>query len=352
VALAWFSGAAGTLVLILLLAEALFRVLPVTNGVHRQNPRGTGSSARLVASTPYTWSMGWDLRFPTSGRTNAMGFISPHEYTSDKRAVALFGDSFVEAQMLPYEQSLAGQLDALWRGRMIAHNYGASGAALPHYLGMAREMGARFRFRAAVVVVTPGDYTEGFARLEGLYRWGDGGELAQLEPALQRDEVLLFARELALVRYLRGNLHLTLHQLAARQAVTCRPARLARADHERLERYLDELQRALRLPPQKIVLVSNVLINDIYDRVDRPAAARCSDLDSQALAELARLADERGMKRVDVGRLLEARYRAEHRLLNFKPVDGHWNGAATAIVALEISRQLADQLPLEELAGR
>src|SRR3954447_26981693 len=190
------SGAVGTILLLLLLAEGLLRLLPVTNGVHRQNPRGSASSARLLASRPYTWSMGWDLRFPTRGRTNAMGFISPHEYTDGNRAVALFGDSFVEAQMLPYAESLAGQLDALWRDRLIAHNYGASGAALPHYLGMAREMGARFRFRAAVVVVTPGDYTEGFARLEGLYRWGDGGELAQLEPALQRDEVLLFAREL------------------------------------------------------------------------------------------------------------------------------------------------------------
>src|SRR5262245_2492244 len=109
----WLSrcgGAATTVLLLLLLAELLLRLLPVVNGVHRQNPRAAGSSARLLASRPYTWSMGWDLRFSTAGRTNAMGFISPHEYTVDQRAVALFGDSFVEAQMLPYAESLAGQL--------------------------------------------------------------------------------------------------------------------------------------------------------------------------------------------------------------------------------------------------
>src|SRR3954462_199903 len=211
-------GAFAAAAVLAVVVEVTLRLLPIVSGVHRQSPNSGATSARLVANHDYTWSMGWDLRHVVKGKTNAMGFIAPYDYATDRPAIALLGDSFVEAQMLAYDESLAGRLDARLAGGMHALNFGLSGAALPHYLGMAREMGARFRFAGAVVVVTGYDYEEGFEAKEGVYRWGDDPqrELISLVPAAERGRLQSLAREFALVRYVRANLKLSPDKVFAR----------------------------------------------------------------------------------------------------------------------------------------
>jgi hypothetical protein len=326
-------------------------MLPIVGGVYRQNPSSAASSTRLVPHRDYTWSMGWDLRHVVHGRTNGMGFLSPYEYTADKRAVAMLGDSFVEAEMLSYDESLAGRLDSVWGGRAHAFNFGQSGASLPHYLGMAREMAARFQFAAAIVVVTPDDYTEGFEAKEGMYSWGANPEreLIELVPAVSRSRLTQFVREMALVRYTRANLRLSPSRLlGASKPPACSRQPLSASDRARLTAYVDALPRALRLDPGRIVMVFHVPVAEVYERVDRNRPARtapdCADIDTLARAELEKLAASRSMQLIDVTRLLEDHYRVYRRPLDFRPVDAHWNGTATAVIAREIARLLADPL--------
>jgi hypothetical protein len=349
-------GAAAAAVVLAVVLEITLRVLPIVSGVHRQSPQSSGAaSARLVANHEYTWSLGWDLRHVVKGKTNAMGFISPYDYTAEAPAVALLGDSFVEAQMLAYDESLAGRLDARLGG-MHAFNFGLSGAALPHYLGIAREMGARYRFAAAVVVATGMDYEEGFEAKEGLYRWGADPqrELISLVPAVERSSVVSVAREMALIRYARANLKLSAGKVFARHSeASCEPRRLSAVDLQRLADYVEQLPRALHLEPGRVVMVFNSGSNaELYERVDRGRVRQpaCPTLDRLALAELRRLAAASGMKVIELDQLLEPYYR-EHRVaLDFKPVDSHWNGTATALVAAEIVRLLAP-FPAHVVAG-
>jgi hypothetical protein len=325
--------------------EGGLRMLPVVGGVHRADPQSDHASARLEPHREYTNSMGWDLRHVVHGRTNESGFLSPHEYVAGRRAVALLGDSFVEAQMLRYEESLAGHLDALWKGRARTYNFGLSGASLPHYLGMAKEMGARFRFDAAVIVVTPGDYVEGFERQEGLYSWDQAspGDLIELVPASRRGGLQRMARELATVRYVRSNMKLSLGRMLPAPPKVCAPGLLTAADRERLSRYVTALPEALGLAPARAVLVFNASTGDVYERVDRgrQVKARCPDLDTQAIIHLRELALARGMKIVDVGPALERHYRMHRRRLDFSPVDAHWNGLASSVIADEVYEALA-----------
>src|SRR3954468_8403914 len=86
---AWLAGLAATLLAFGFAAEAVLRVLPSGTDLHRENPQGPASSARLVRNHQYTFSMGWDLRYVVRGRTNSMGFISPHEYRPDVQSIAL-----------------------------------------------------------------------------------------------------------------------------------------------------------------------------------------------------------------------------------------------------------------------
>src|SRR4051812_42784057 len=334
----WLAGALAAVAALLLALEGVLRLAPTAKGLHRANPASASSSARLVRNQEYTFSMGWDLRHVVRGRTNSMGFISPHEYQPDARAIALIGDSFAEGEMLAWPESLAGRLDARSEGRLRAFNFGLSGASLPHYLGIAREMGKQFRLDAAVLVVVPGDYIEGFDEREGLYHWGRIGadDLVALVPAESRGRLKQLARESALLHYLRENLKFSPAALFRHGGdAGCEPARLSGADELRLARYVDALPRALQLEPARIVLVFNRNTRDVYERVDRnqTPAEECPSVDSLALAELRVLAQKRGMKVVEVLPLLEGHYRTHRQPLDFRPVDPHWNGLATSIIA-------------------
>jgi hypothetical protein len=340
-------GAVAGALIVLVAAELLLRGLPIARGVHPQDPASAAASTRMVPNRAYTWSIGWDLRNVVQGKTNSMGFLSPREYTADRHAIALFGDSFAEAQMLDYQESLAGRIEAHFRGAVDVFNFGLSGASLPHYLGMARELGPSLRFQAAIVVVTPSDYTEGFGTQSGYYKWArdSATDLVTLVPAASPDRTRQVLRELALVRYVRANLKFSPSRLleVSRQAAPCVPGQLTPADRERVARYVDELPRALGLKPDKLVLVFHTHIGGIYDRVERRHPARsgdCPQLDELALAELRRLAALRGMKLLDATAILENHYRTYRRPLGFEPVDSHWNAMSTALIAREIASLL------------
>jgi hypothetical protein len=351
-ATAWLAGAAAAVLALCVAFEGLLRFLPSGSDLHRENPRSPASSARLVRSYRYTFSMGWDLRYVVRGRTNAMGFISPHEYRGDVPSIALLGDSFAEGEMLSYEDSLAGHLDALSKGRVPTYNFGLSGAALPHYLGMAREMGARFKFAAAVVIVGHGDYVEGFERKEGQYRWGGAGEDdIMLVPAETRSRLKQVLRSSALLGYLKGNLKFVAGRMFRHAGEPkCEPVQLRDVDVQRLSRYVESLPRALGLEPRRIIMLFNGNTRDVYERVDRVPTAgvppkSCDTLDSLAREELRALARARGIQVVEVVPLLEGHYRVYRRPLDFRPVDPHWNALATSIIAAEVARRLASKAP-------
>jgi hypothetical protein len=334
-------GAAAAVFALVVAAELVLRALPIAQGVHYRDPAPGAVSARMEANRDYVWSIGWDLRNVVRGRSNSLGFLSPREYAADRPAIALFGDSFAEAQMLEYRESLAGQLEARFDGRLQVFNFGLSGASLPHYLGMARELGSSFQFESAVIVVTPGDFEEGFQEQPGYYRWSNE-DLVKLIPAVGADPVRQQLRKLALMRYVRANLKFSPSHLLEipGQPAACVPLKLDAARQERLARYVDELPKALRLPPEKVVLVFHRHIREIYGRVDRSTheqVVTCPTRDDLALTELRRLASARGMGVVDASAVLEDHYRVHRRSLAFEPVDSHWNGLATGVIAGSIA---------------
>lgn len=342
---AGLGGALVVVILALALGEALLRLLPVVSGVHRAAPAGPASSARLEPSHAITHSLSWDLKHAVHLRTNAQGFVSPFDYDPTRPAVAVIGDSFVEALMLPFEESLVGRLHAMLApAGVVAHNLGVSGAGLPHYLGMAREWRARQALHAMVLVVTPDDYTDGLRQDEGLYGWAEAGadDLIRLQPARARGAWVRFVRELAIVRYLVKNLEFNPRRWLASATPSAMPASacpgtLPAQDRDRIDRFIAALAPQAGLDPSRVTIVFDADRTAIYQRVDgRPIvtkATRCDSLDQLALARLAARARALGHPVVELAPLFEAHYRGSRRPLDFSPDDRHWNGAATAIVA-------------------
>ena len=74
--------------------------------------------------------------------------------------VAAIGDSFIEAQMLPYAQTFHGLLAKLFEGKLRFYSFAASGAPLSQFLVWARYAVSKFKARALVINVVGSDFDQ------------------------------------------------------------------------------------------------------------------------------------------------------------------------------------------------
>ncbi|PZP96688.1 MAG: hypothetical protein DI587_19650 [Variovorax paradoxus] len=137
-------------------AEIVLRGLPVSTATmtgYYQDPD------ILAYPAHHTWTMatGWDLRNPHTLRANNWGFAAEHEFTADPEAVALIGDSYVEASMLAPRDRPAAQLEALLPGQRKVYAMGTPGTAMLDYAQRIRFANERFQIRDFVVLMEGAD---------------------------------------------------------------------------------------------------------------------------------------------------------------------------------------------------
>jgi hypothetical protein len=123
----------------------------------------------------------------------------------------VIGDSFVEAEMVPYARTFHGLLAKLFEDRLRFYSFGASGAPLSQYLVWARYAVSNFKARALIVNVVGNDFDE--SRIEcksapgfWYYAPGTDGELHLQLVEYHPGAMASVARHSALVRYLALNL--------------------------------------------------------------------------------------------------------------------------------------------------
>ena len=84
--------------------------------------------------------------------------------------IAVIGDSFIEAQMVPYAETLQGRLAAALAGKFRVYSIAASGAPLSQYLVFAGHAVRDYGAGAAVINVVGNDFDESLAA----YKLGPG----------------------------------------------------------------------------------------------------------------------------------------------------------------------------------
>jgi hypothetical protein len=63
----------------------------------------------FTPNRPFTNSLGWNLHNVVRGRVNNAGFVNDQDYARDgPPLIAVIGDSFIEAQMVPYAETCRG----------------------------------------------------------------------------------------------------------------------------------------------------------------------------------------------------------------------------------------------------
>lgn len=339
--LAFGIGVLGTL----LLLEGALRVLPVFGGLYAADPRPDWPLHTLIPNSRYTFSSGWNLQNVHEGRINNYGYLSPMDYRPGSGGIAVIGDSYIESVMNDYEDTLQGELAKQLGAPRPVMNFGTAGAELPHYLGAAEFVAREFQPEWAVFLITAGDFTRGFQADPGYFYWKpENDPPIGFRPEPHRSSLAKFVRSLALVRYLRGNLSFQPgNMLVWRRRVEpprqeCEPGVLSKEDEALLAGFVDHLPRALRLAPERVVLVFDSDRKSIYAGRSHEEALRCAPRASLANERLEELARARGMHVIDSYPVFQEYFRRHGRPVDRAPFDAHWNPTAHRLMAREVAR--------------
>ena len=196
------------------LAEIALRFMPVSDTLETQPVNAAAPVMRFAADRDVVWSCGWDFDRVNRIRVNNAGFVSGIDYDADAATplLAVIGDSYVEAAMVPAADTVQSRLvrRAASRGRVYA--FGASGAALSQYLMWADMARQRYRPAGLVVVVVGNDFHESllaYKQAPGFHYFepADGGSLALHRVDFAPGPLRRTARRSALARYLLINVN-------------------------------------------------------------------------------------------------------------------------------------------------
>jgi hypothetical protein len=135
-----------------LVVELALRVLPVSTATLT----GYHHDANVITyPSGHEWRVatGWDLRNAQRLKANNWGFVADRDFGPDKRAIALIGDSYVEASMLPAESRPGAQLQRLLTENRKVYAMGGPGSALLDYAERIRLASDEFGIRDFVLLL-------------------------------------------------------------------------------------------------------------------------------------------------------------------------------------------------------
>ena len=341
----WLTGGAG----FLLMLELMFRLLPVSTSTE------TGyHTDPLVVTYPahhrWTRSTGWDLRSPQTVESNNSGYLADQDFERNNRAVALIGDSYVEASMLDAEDRPGAQLERALGSRPV-YAMGVPGTSLLDYAERIRFAHDNFDVQDFVLLVERGDVRQslcGSANVHG--RCLDPKTLApRVETLPEAGMVKRTFRHSALAQYLFSQLKFNPQKLIQRAH-----AFLQSPDARRTRLTPDlpatELTGTSASAMPEVDAVSNAFFARIRPHVrghlvivmdsDRDSLYRgkvTPDPERARFMDLARMA---GARVIDTTPLFEAQMEQSPLKFDIGPYDGHLNALGIGLITKSAAKAL------------
>ena len=327
-----------------LVLEIVLRFLPVCDAQQRLPVNEENPIFRFAPNRTIQWSSGWNFSMTNTLRLNNDGFLSGIDYHADDPGplLAVVGDSYVEALMVPYEETGQGRMQKALDGRGRVYAFAIRGSPLSQYLAMAEYARDRYRPDAMAIVVIGNDFDESLLayKSEPGYHYfaerGDGSlELQRVDYTPDRTKLLV--RHSALARYLLINLQLLLLPSRLKDKFAAggeRPTAYvgntsSAAGGERVARskrgvdaFLAELPARSGLDKSRILLVVDGIRPHLYE----PATLESvngSFFDVMRRYFLDR-ASESGYEVIDMQKVFMAHYAHFGQRFEY-PNDDHWN---------------------------
>ena len=340
-----------TVLVMLLLLEGFLRFMPVASAARSAAVNQDNPVFHFTPNRTFVHSMGWDMHNVVRGRINNEGFFNDQDYarSGPKPLLAIVGDSYIEAKVVPYADTMQGRLAARFSGRLRVYSFAASGAPLSQYLIWARHAVNEFGAKAIVINVVGNDFDESLSAYRvgpGFWMYhNDGGTLKLRLTDNKPGWLIDLLRGSALARYMIVNLHIhdTIFRMrwlaewifgranateffgnteAAAGAVRVRDSLAA------IDAFFRDLPELVALPRENILFtVDGFRYPPIIE------AARGSYFDIMRKAFLAK-AKDLGYEAIDLDPIFAARNASTGERFEF-PDDGHWSGNGHAIAAEE-----------------
>lgn len=341
-----------SLVALLLLLELGFRLLPVNEGLRGLSVDEQNPVFRFTPHRESVYSRGWNFSIVNRVRTNNYGFINDHDYDPALTTplLAVIGDSFVEAVMVPFAQTGVARLADSVGAAGRVYGFGTSGSSLSQYLAYARYVRDTFHPTALTVVIVGNDFDESLRTYKnepGLHYFAEspGGELTltRLDRPVPWWRDLVGGSSLAMYLYVNLEIRDVWKRFAYRpgQSAISRPRFVGNtaaeataervADSDRvIDAFLRQLPGMAGLPVSRIALVVDAPRPELYD-----ASALEAVSDSYFSIMRAHLIDRAragGFEVLDMQPAFLADY-AQRRLRFEYPDDNHWNGTGHEVFA-------------------
>ncbi|MCB0404633.1 MAG: SGNH/GDSL hydrolase family protein [Bdellovibrionales bacterium] len=342
------------------LLELALQFLPVHDSMLATAVNEQSPVARYLPNRDFTYSLGADFAIVNRGHVNNAGFVNDQDYDTQAHSplVAVIGDSYVEALMVPYKQTLQGTLARAVGKEGRVYSFAMSGAPLSQYLVYADYARSYYRPDALIFVIVGNDFDESLPK----YREGNGKRFHYFKEvdgklSLSREDYLpsplrRLLRKSALLRYLYINVHLPERLANWRAAWASKGTATAKAepqyvgntsagvDPERLrlsesvvDKFFEMLPEKSGLDPSHILFVVDGMRPELYSLESYRSAHE--SYFGKMRSYFMRAAQQRGYELVD----LHSYYAAKHKRTGAKfefERDAHWNakGHQTAAEAV------------------
>src|SRR5262245_17307283 len=114
----------------LVFLEIGLRFLPVSFGIRTHAITADNPILHFQPNSTIVFSRGWDFKMLNIRRVNNAGYVNDQDYSNEdvRPLLAVIGDSYVEAAMVPYLETMYGRLADALRGKMKVYSFGVSGA--------------------------------------------------------------------------------------------------------------------------------------------------------------------------------------------------------------------------------
>ena len=154
------------LILILVVLELTFRLLPVSEPANRVLPSRNDPIVRYQPNGKRLYSAAWDFFIVNETRINNAGWVSDIDYVrdADTPLLAFVGDSFVQGDHLPWRDTCHGGLSIKLDGQIRVYSFGHNVAPLSQYLAYAEHVRDTYRPAALVIPIIENDFDQSFRR--------------------------------------------------------------------------------------------------------------------------------------------------------------------------------------------
>jgi hypothetical protein len=334
----YYAAICGGLVMSLVVLEVFFRLLPVNSTLGKVNTSAAEPYNRYAPNQKFVYSHGWAFDNPTRGVTNREGFVNTRDFDS-KNGVLVVGDSFMEAIMLPYQDTLQGQLDQALHGNV--HSAASAGNRLPDTLALVRYFNQILAPQTVIIFIKTNELSNLLVPAKNGYNGftDSNHQIALVHSPYKESTSRQLGHKSAFARYIFYNLKFPQWLSAAwpLHSASEQIEPISNAEKsEILEYYFSEMHKTLNAS-RVIFLIDGDRDAIYHNRIDSKTQAESEDM-----TLFSRMAAEHGFDVVDMHPVFEQHWSTYHERMDFLPIDGHWNPVAQRLAAEAILKKLHD----------